>query len=247
MGDSGEAARAPEGFLFRRRGAGSPPRRRRCSSAGSGNVHPRGARESLGKPQSEAEEDALADVEPRLVTRRRSRFRYSRSTSPSVQALISRLGTSTRSKPGTEASLFSRKLSRSNRRARFRATAPPRRRLAAKPSRLWPQWFSAATRRNREPSNRSPFANTRRNSDPERNRSRGRNAFPFGRAAPGGCANPALLGGDSLPPPLPPPLQDQSPSLGPHPNQKAVSPLALPIVGLKRPLHRRCPLTSVVP
>ena len=52
--------------------------------------------------------------------------------------------------------------------------------------------------------------------------------------------DPARLpnsGRQSLPTFLPPPLQDQTASLGPHPNQESVSPLPLAVVGLKRPFH----------
>jgi hypothetical protein len=44
-------------------------------------------------------------------------------------------------------------------------------------------------------------------------------------------------GRQSLPTFLPPPLQDQTASLGPHPNQESVGPLPLAVVGLKRPFH----------
>jgi len=58
---------------------------------------------------------------------------------------------------------------------------------------------------------------------------------PASSSAPG-------LGPDPLAALLAAPLQDQPTTLGPHPDQEAMGPLSLPVVGLKRPLHALVPL-----
>lgn len=93
------------------------------------------------------------------------------------------MGINTRSNPGRPLCL--RKLSRSRRFARFRATAPPTFRDAARPSRLKALPFRAATSTNSGPSRRIPSRNAFRKSAPRTSRSEGRSRARGGAATPG--------------------------------------------------------------
>jgi hypothetical protein len=158
-----------------------------------------------------------------------SRARYSASTSPSPLPPISRLATRTKSRPRIVSVLFRRKLSRSNRFALFRSTAPPTRRLVASPRRPMSNAFSAARSVNSAPSNRRPLRKALRKSAARVTLSCGRRLVLSSRSP--------WLGGDAPTPLLAASLQDQSASLGSHANQEAVRPLSLSIVRLKRALH----------
>ncbi len=164
------------------------------------------------------------------ATSRRSRSRYSRSTSPRRHCAIPLFATRTRSSGGA-AGLHRRNASRSSRFARLRTIAEPTFRDAASPRRAWPQSFDEATSRKRAPSNRAPTRNTRLKSAARVRRShlrsRASGGPPTGR-----------LRSEPLAPFFAPPLEHETATFGPHPDEKAVGPLSLPIVRLERPLHR---------
>ena len=214
------------------RHAAEPPRPRRgCSSARTGSNPRRGERAGRGTRQSRGAGPApRAGAGPRAARRRR-RSLYSRSTSAWEQAVISGLATRTRSTAGSPLRTFRRNASRSSRLARLRRTAPPSFRLTASPRRSRPRSLAAATRRKSGPSIRFPRRNARWNSAGERRRCQGRKRAPAAGA----------LGSDPLPSLPAAPLEDETTPLAPHPDQKAVCPLPLPVVWLKCPLHRGLP------
>jgi hypothetical protein len=197
---------------------------RGCSWGDSDSDHPELERASGDRLQREAAVPGLRRF--CRASRRRSRSRYSRSTSVPVRARISLFGTITRSR-ASPSRLFLRKLSRNSRFERLRAIAPPSRRPATRPRRSWPIPFDSAIRRNSGPSIRRPTRKALRNAAASLRRSRGdRRPVPAGR-----------LRSDSLAPLLAASLEDEPATLGPHPDQEAVGPLPLAIVRLERPLH----------
>jgi hypothetical protein len=233
MDDSGAPGEGRAGPRGGRRASGSPPPRRRCSSARSGSVLPAGARAPHGRPQRGGGEVAPATRAGRLM--RRTLSRSSRSTSAWPTPTRAARATTTRSTPGAGALSSRRKLSRSSRRARFRSTAPPTRRLTARPRRSKARPFAAATSRKRRPSRRAPRLKAASNSFPVRSRWRGRKRTgltPVARAS----------GGDPLPALLSAALQDELAPLRPHADQEAVGALAAAVVRLERPLHRGNPI-----
>ena len=149
-----------------RRACGSPPRRRRCSSARSGSAHPGGARGPHDRPQRAGGGGAPATAAGRLI--RRTRSRSSRSTSACPRPTRSGRATTTRSTPGPLGRDSRRKLSRRSLRARFLSTDPPTRRLTARPRRSKVRPLGAATRRNKRPARRAPRLNAASNSAPVR-------------------------------------------------------------------------------
>ena len=182
MDDSG-ARGAPRGRHHGGpRASGSPPRRRRCSSARSGSAHPGGARGPHDTRQRAGGGRAPATGAGRLI--RRTRSRSSRSTSACPRPTRAGRATTTRSTPGPAGPGRRRKLSRSSRRARFRWTDPPTRRLTARPRRSKARPLGAATRRNRRPSRRAPRLNAASNSAPVRRRWRDRKRMRPRFAAP---------------------------------------------------------------
>jgi hypothetical protein len=149
--------------------------------------------------------------------------------------------TNTRSSPSPSRRGSCRNPSRRQRRIRFRTTADPSFRLTARPRRsASPPLGSAITRKNRPPT-RVPRRKTRSKS--ERTRKRRSRPKPDSMTPSG----PARSDGQPLPALLPPPLQDHPATLRPHPDQKAVGSLSLPIVGLIRPLHGGFPSLPLVP
>ncbi len=160
-GDSEEYGQGRAGLPGKHRGAGWPRRHRGCSSVRIGSDRLGSGRGSTDRPQS-----AEATAERRGSTCRRihcrSRCSYSRSTSSCFAPEIGGLGSITMSRPGDDALLFLRKASRRSLFTRLRVTAPPIRRLTARPSRSVPRRVSMATRVKSRPSCRAPFLNTRR-------------------------------------------------------------------------------------
>jgi hypothetical protein len=229
-GTGGSAARAGPRARSRatRRGASPPPPRRRCSSARTGSAPPGAATGPLGTGQRAGAGPAPPGPGARLS--RPMRSRSSRSTSACSRPTRSALATTTRSSPGPLAGSSLLKLSRMRRRARFRSTALPRRRLTASPRRSTPSRLGAATRRNRRPSSLLPRLKTASNSAPVLRRCRGRS-----RAGIAGATPPSR--GDSLAPLLAPPLEDELAPLAPHAHEEAVRALATAVVRLERPLH----------
>ena len=214
------------------RHAVEPPRPRRgCSSARTGSNPRRGERAGRGTCQSRGAGPARrAGAGPRAARRRR-RSLYSRSTSAWEQAVISGLATRTRSTAGSPLRTFRRNASRSSRLARLRRTAPPSLRLTASPSRSWLHSLAAATRKKSGPSIRTPRRKARWNAAADRSRWGRRNRPPPSSG----------LGSDPLPSLLAAPLEDEATPLGPHPDQKPMGPLPLPVVRLERPLHMWAP------
>jgi hypothetical protein len=211
------------------RASGSLPRRTRCSSARSGSAHPGSARGPHGTRQRAGGGRAPATGAGRRILRARSRS--SRSTSACPRPTIAGRATTTRSTPGPPGRGRRRNPSRRSRRARFRSTDPPTRRLTARPRRSKASPLGAATRRNRRPSRRVPRLNAASNSAPVRRRSRDRKRMrPL---APAGASD-----SDPLPALLAAPLQDELPSLRPHADEEAVGALPATVVRLERPLHR---------
>jgi hypothetical protein len=155
---------------------------------------------------------------------------YSRSTSSCLAATIDGFGRITTSRCGAPDRLNLRKASRSRLFTAFRVTAPPTRRLTAKPRRSRPSRFSMATREKSRPSRRPPRLSARRKSAPATTRSWRRRVA---RGEPPTASRP-----EPLPTLLPTPLQHQPAALGAHPYQETMSPLTFPVVRLERPFHR---------
>jgi len=169
----------------RLRDAVRPLQRSGCSSARNGRTHRSGERGSPGTLQSGGAGRGCPGFRGVRARRRRLRW-YSSSTSAWPLFRMARFGTRTRSRPAGAITRLN--VSRKSRFARLRATAPPRRRLAARPSRDPSPWDGAAQRVKSGPSTFAPWRKTRRNSEPRRSRDSFGKRFFFRLRRSGACA-----------------------------------------------------------